>query len=230
MLKLFQNASWPLTWEQNPERVVIESERPLAVLSSAVYGGEKKTARRLINRHVPLSYLTPDPGREIEDWLVQANIVPEETVVLLTAADVDCGCLRVIEEETFRLAVFVTAGVSNAARAGQSYPVFWHAPSRQPGTINLIIVIDGKMTEAAMVNAVITATEAKAAALQDLHIKDANGRQATGTTTDAIIIAATQTALAGYTHAYAGVTTPLGNAIGQAVYHSVREVVARSRR
>jgi adenosylcobinamide hydrolase len=228
MQKLFQNGSWLLTWEQTPERVMVASERPLTVLSSAVYGGEKKTALRLINRHVPLSYAASDPEGEIAGWLLRSNLDPEESVVLLTAADIDRGCLRVIEEKTFRLAVFATAGVSNAARAGEAYPVFWHHSDLRPGTINLMIVIDGKMTAAAMINAVMTATEAKAAVLQDLHVKDAHGKQATGTTTDAVIIAATQMELAGYTHVYAGVTTPLGNAIGQAVSASVRQAVAGS--
>ena len=43
------------------------------------------------------------------------------------------------------------------------------ASSLYPGTINTIVVIEGSLTDAAMVNAVITATEAKAAALQALN-------------------------------------------------------------
>ncbi len=81
-----------------------------------------------------------------------------------------------------------------------------------------------------MVNTVITVTEAKAAALQELDVKDGEGRVATGTTTDAVMIASTQRRREGYVHAYAGAASPLGQAVGQAVREAVREAVLRERR
>jgi iron complex transport system ATP-binding protein len=229
MPELFGDSSWPLRWEVNQERLLIESAKPLAALSSAVYGGGEKRVRRIVNRHVSLSYSADDPLREIRSWLNQKKLEAKETVVLLTAAHVNEGSWCFVEEKTFRLAVFSTAGVSNAARAGNRYPVFWHKPAGSPGTINLILLIDGSLTPSAMVNAVITATEAKAAALHDLRITDRKGQPATGTTTDAIAVAATQITLDGYVHAYAGVSSPLGSAIGQAVYQTVREAIEKGR-
>ncbi|MOA56005.1 Adenosylcobinamide amidohydrolase [compost metagenome] len=73
-------------------------------------------------------------------------------------------------------------------------------------------------------NAVITATEAKTAALQELGITEkANGLSATGTTTDAIVIGVSQDASWNAVHAYAGAATTIGCAIGEAVYASVLE-------
>ena len=84
------------------------------------------------------------------------------------------------------------------------------------------------MTAAAMVNAVITATEAKAAALQDLGIVDPlHNAAATGTTTDAIVIAVSQSDRYGVRHAYAGSATTIGSAIGKAVYDTVYEAAAQ---
>lgn len=75
-----------------------------------------------------------------------------------------------------------------------------------------------------MVNAIITATEAKTAALQQLGIiEQANGQAATGTTTDAIVIGVSQAASWNALHAYAGVATTIGCAIGEAVYDTVLE-------
>lgn len=85
-----------------------------------------------------------------------------------------------------------------------------------------MIVIDGELSESAMVNAVITATEAKTAALQKLGIVErANGESATGTTTDAIAIAVTQNMSWGVKHVYAGSATSLGCMLAEAVYRSV---------
>ena len=58
------------------------------------------------------------------------------------------------------------------------------------GTVNLILVTNAALSEAAMARAIITATEAKTAAFQDLNIKSTYSPhlQATGTGTDNIIV------------------------------------------
>ncbi|SFJ63030.1 Adenosylcobinamide amidohydrolase [Thermoflavimicrobium dichotomicum] len=78
-----------------------------------------------------------------------------------------------------------------------------------------------------MVNAVITATEAKSATLQDLSIMDRDGHIATGTNTDAIAIAVTQQPIGDYVHEYAGVSSPLGQAIGELVYQTVYQTAQK---
>lgn len=114
---------------------------------------------------------------------------------------------------TLHVSAWVTVGLGNKARAGAELP----AASLYPGTINTIIVIDGQLTDAAMVGAVITATEAKAAALQSLGI-EVHGLPATGTTTDAVLIATT---CRGHLYSYAGTATALGYMIGRTVYEAI---------
>lgn len=117
------------------------------------------------------------------------------------------------ETHTLHVCAWVTVGLGNKARAGAELP----AASLYPGTINTIIVIDGQLTDAAMVNAVITATEAKAAALQSLGVV-VDGQPATGTSTDAVLIATT---CLGHLYSYAGTATALGYMIGRTVYEAI---------
>jgi len=81
----------------------------------------------------------------------------------------------------------VTAGAErNALRTGKDEGRYY-----EPGTINLLLLTNMKLTFRAMTRAVITATEAKIAALQDLDVRSFQiGRvhQATGTGTDNIIV------------------------------------------
>ncbi|MFB7817259.1 adenosylcobinamide amidohydrolase [Paenibacillus chitinolyticus] len=114
------------------------------------------------------------------------------------------------------VSAWVTVGYSNMARAGRGLPV----SALFPGTINIIVAVEGELTDEAMVNAVITATEAKAAALQDLGVALEDGSGATGTTTDAVLIASTQR---GRLHRYAGTATYLGHMIGRSVYEAAMQ-------
>ena len=98
----------------------------------------------------------------------------------------------------------------------------------RPGTINIILLVDGNVTESAMAGALVTATEAKAAALQDLEVTDPGGNVATGTSTDAVVIARIRR-MGGPVHLYAGTVSPFGRAVARAVYDAVAEAVLRER-
>ena len=60
----------------------------------------------------------------------------------------------------------------------------------KPGTINIILLTNVSLTWGAMARAIMTATEAKTAALQDLNYKSTPSPQiqATGTGTDNMIV------------------------------------------
>ncbi|MFC4546495.1 adenosylcobinamide amidohydrolase [Paenactinomyces guangxiensis] len=227
MKPVFAQSSWPICYQVTSEMIQIHSDRPLRVLTSAIMGGEEQAATLILNRHVQKSYCPPDPEAEVKEWLNGKRISTKGTVVLLTAAYVDQADFRVQASDGFRIAVWATAGVGNAARAGVEG--MDDSPGK-PGTINLVLVIDGELTQAAMVNSIITATEAKSAALQDLAVTDSAGNIATGTTTDAIVVAATQQRVGSVLHRYAGVASPLGQVIGRLVYRAVREAVLNEKR
>ena len=87
-----------------------------------------------------------------------------------------------------------------------------------PGTINTIVVVDANPDPPALVNAVMTATEVKTLALHEAGLRDAEGRPATGTSTDAVVIAATGR---GGDIRFGGPASELGWSIAQAVYKAL---------
>ena len=81
----------------------------------------------------------------------------------------------------------VTAGVeSNAVRMSVDEGRFY-----EPGTINVIIMTNMKLSSRARTRAIISATEAKTAAMEDLDVRSSvspQRNQATGTGTDEVLV------------------------------------------
>jgi adenosylcobinamide amidohydrolase len=138
---------------------------------------------------------------------------------LLTAVKLHKVRLVYLQEEGLGVGALVTAGVSNAACAGVTKPY-----AHRVGTINTILLLDARLTRAAMLNAVITATEAKTAILREMDVRTPENEPATGTSTDTVTVAATGS---GKLQSYAGPVTTLGwlmaRAVRQAVHDSILE-------
>jgi iron complex transport system ATP-binding protein len=119
----------------------------------------------------------------------------------------------------------VTAGVGNAIDASLADRHSW---SSAPGTINTWIFVNGHLAEEAYIHSIVTATEAKVKALHDLRVLDkVTNTCATGTSTDSILIAATQR---GAKLQYAGTITPLGKLISRGVYDCTVEALTNNRK
>jgi adenosylcobinamide amidohydrolase len=207
-----------LAWAER--HLVLTAEEPLQTANSSLFAGGFQRCSHIINRHVDSTYNPDDPEIEMRDYIRALSLPPDLTAGLMTAVDLRDAVGICAEHRDFRLFVLATVGVRNASRAGVRYePLF---PAYHPGTINTIVLLDAAVTPGAMLNAFITITEAKTAALLQEKVMDADGRQATGTTTDAVLVAATQDASWGVTHRYMGVSTEIGSALGQAVYEAVR--------
>jgi adenosylcobinamide hydrolase len=203
------------------DRIETSTPELVYVLSSAVHPGGFSYANHIVNWKVPLAYQGHDPVRDLILQCEKWGCDPAGTIGLMTAAKLTHASMKEIAGDRFNLLCCTTVGTRNAARAGLPRSTF---SAYAAGTINTILLIDGQMTESAMVNAIITATEAKSAALQQLGItEEANGQLATGTTTDAIVIGVSQAAAWDALHAYAGAATTIGCAIGEAVYETVLE-------
>ena len=76
----------------------------------------------------------------------------------------------------------------------------------------MLAVLPERLSDAALVNAVATAAEAKAQALRDL------GHDATGTATDAVCIACPDT---GRPHAFGGPRSLWGSRLARAVHRAI---------
>lgn len=201
---------------QTFEMITIRTDIPFKTFSSAVIGAGFRWGRTFVNRHVNKNYHANDVEAEFSAYLTEHQIDREETIAMMTAAYLEDVCMKKYDDGTLKLLVVVTAGVSNAVDASRAYSVEHFAQTI--GTINTWVFIEGTLTEEAFVQAIMTATEAKAKAMHDEHILDPDTNTiATGTSTDSLLIAASQT---GEHHPYAGTITQLGKAIGKNVYEA----------
>lgn len=219
--EVYASEAWPgLKLVLGERHLMLEAPQTMDGLSSAVYGGGFGQLRRMVNIYVDRHYRCDDPARDIAELLGQWGYPSEATAGLLTAVPMRYAAVAEEQGDDFTVFCCATAGASNAARAGvqrTTFPASW-----TPGTINVLLAVDGRLTPAAMVNAVMTATEAKTAALGDLGVLDAeNGLAATGTTTDAVALGVSQRADWPLLHAYAGTATDLGGTVGRLVYAAV---------
>jgi len=116
----------------------------------------------------------------------------------------------------------ITAGLGNAVDITRA---FHRMEQYHAGTINTWVLINGRLSDEALFQAMISTTEAKVKALADEGITDpTTGTQATGTSTDSLLIAATEE---GDYHQYAGPITMLGKVIGYGVYETMREAIRK---
>ena len=168
------------------EAVLVTARAPLAVLSSAVVGGGLAQARALVNLHVPKNFRCDPPEAPLTDF-VRRRGVPLPYVGFLTSAWTEKA--EVAEEAGRGVAALavVTVGLGNRVAAGLS-PA---APVTAPSTINVIVVVDADVSPAALVNAALTVTEVKTAVLGERGVACPDGGLATGTSADAVAIAAT---------------------------------------
>jgi adenosylcobinamide hydrolase len=170
--------------EVSAEAVVVTSATPLTVLSSAVAGGGLGPARSIVNLHVD-KHCPWDAAELRLDAFAARRRLPEPWVGLLTAAWTEHARVAVEEAHGVRALVAVTVGLSNPEAAGRSA-----AAGVAPGTINTLAVVDADVAAAALVNLVITLTEVKALVLAEAGVV-CEGHVASGTSTDAVVVAAT---------------------------------------
>ena len=186
------------------------------VLSSSPVGGGLRHARYILNMHVDKGYNQPEPSRDLIACAYKHGI--QETFIgMMTAAYLEKARLAIEQSEGLIVCSLLTAGLSNACTAGITPP----APVR-PGTINCVLLVDASLSQAALVNAVITATEAKCDSLRRLNKYTAEGDFATGTSTDTIVVATTGE---GNPLPYAGPATLVGWLIARAVRRSLGEAL-----
>lgn len=206
------------------EMITLAAPITLRTMSSGVTGSGTGWHQTFVNRHVSHQYHHEDHLAEMTAYLRTHGFEPSETVGMMTAVYVDTVASRFLQGDEFSLFVVVTAGVGNAVDASLAER---HSSAPRPGTINTWIFVNGHLAEEAFIHAIVTATEAKVKALHELDVKDTvTDTLATGTSTDSILIAATQR---GILLPYAGTITPLGKLIARGVYDCTVEALENSR-
>lgn len=212
------------------QSLVIDLGQRRRILSSAPRGGGFVRARYVINhqvdanprpRHRSADQPVPvcergDPARYL--GLVAKKVgVTHDCVGLMTAVPI--RRLVALREQAERLWVegFFTAGVTNAVRVGDPIGTE-HAYG--PGTINMVLVTNARLTCSAMVCAVQVVTEAKTAALFRANVPCWRGRPgATGTGTDATVIVCGD----GPSLKFSGTHTRIGMMLGRLVLRGLQK-------
>jgi adenosylcobinamide hydrolase len=196
------------------------------VLASAPQGGGFGHACYIMNHQVePDAHSDqgfPDPARYLRRLASRLGI-RGGTVGLMTAVPMTQVVMARVSTDRLWVECFATIGVTNAVRVG-AWPV---SPLRQkngetkPGTINLILITNAHLSGAAMVTAVQVVTEAKTGVLLGHPVLKSSGNpRATGTGTDAVVIACRLRGQ-GAPLIYSGTHTVIGALIGRAVTRCV---------
>ncbi|MCE7791606.1 adenosylcobinamide amidohydrolase [Salipaludibacillus sp. CUR1] len=207
---------------QNEGLIHIEFNEPLRTISNGVTGEGIQWLNHFCNFHVNNNYDGGEPVDDMTNWMKNQGIPPEKAAGMMTAVKLEDMVLLEKEYEEIRLLAMVTAGAGNAVDITSEE---LDSEIGKIGTINIMVFLDSHFTDGALVNACLSATEAKTKALQDLNIKDPyTGTIATGTSTDSLLIGTTQK---GERTPYAGSGTIAGKAIGTAVYDAVTGAVRK---
>ena len=194
--------TWPvLVWAPGPG---------WRTVSSGLVGGGLGSRGWWLDAQVDKEYFHPDPVAHAAEIAAGLGLPPDAGVAMLTAADVS------------RWTQVEDAGVTVAATVGLGLPVLAAVPPEvaaseadEPvGTINLLVVVPVPLSDAALVNAVVTATEAKAQALAEA------GLRATGSSSDAVCVACPDPAQA-EPEPYGGPRSLWGARIARAVHAAV---------
>lgn len=183
---------------------------PVRGIASGPFGGGLGERHWLINATVHRDYERQDPDVHLAQLAADLGLTGPGAG-MLTAVDVteavsvDDGGVRVV------------------ATVGLGYPTWAAAPDEAAptvGTINIVAFVPVPLTDAALVNAVATATEAKAQALLELSVKG------TGTASDAIFVGCALP-IAAPVEPFGGPRSPWGARLARAVHAAVGEGTVR---
>lgn len=181
-------------------------------ISSAPAGGGLGLCSWVLNAPVPLSYARRDPQAHVASLAAVLGL-KGPGVGMLTAAQVEAvRCAGDLDDCGVQVAATVGLRVPTWAAAETVGLADASAAAGHPGTINVVAYVPQRLSDAALVNAVGTLTEAKSQALWDA------GVDGTGTATDAVCICCPDTGVAAD---FAGPRSEWGARLAVAVHAAV---------
>jgi len=167
------------------EAVVVTASEPLTVLSSAFVGGGFAAAHAIVNLHVRKNIAEAETDGLLSRF-VERREIRGTWVGLLTSAWTENAVVAEAAGSGMTALAVATVGLSNRITAGRTPLGAW-----APSTINTAVVVDAAPEPAALVNAVMTVTEVKTSLLASVDLRCDDGSVASGTSTDAVVVAAT---------------------------------------
>lgn len=203
------------------------------VLSTSLYnGGYHEDFTAVFNRDMTQGAGMPCEtfaDTYVESMRIVAQKIgldPNRTTGMGTAAQMENVSIESRSYKELTVTAIVTGGVeTNGGRVGDPASYYKTVP-KKCGTINIILVIDADLPPGILARALVTCTEAKTAALQELMADSRYSRGlATGSGTDqTIVVVNTDSPL--YFEG-AGKHSKLGELIGQSVMTAVKEALGK---
>lgn len=168
--------------ECDADLLTIRSDALLRIVSTAVHGGGLTHGRCIVSARVPSSYSGLEPALDIQELAAGRGLRPD--VGLMTAVDLSKARSATVASADVSAIAVVTAGLRRTWAAGSPL-----RPVAGPGTINVIVLLDAGLEDAAGLNLIATVTEAKVLTLARFGIVTEEGEPASGTATDAVVVA-----------------------------------------
>ncbi|WP_062560308.1 adenosylcobinamide amidohydrolase [Paracoccus aminovorans] len=187
--------------------LIADLGRPRRVLSFAPHRPGFRRARHVLWRQVRDADLAP--GFDATAWLAaeMAGIGHAAAVGMMTSRGLEHAVTATAGPAT----CLATVGLGNAERVGHRRAF----PRAGYGTINIAVLVEAGLTDAAMIEALSIAAQARTAAVLAAQVALPSGL-ATGTGTDCIALACDPGP-----ERFAGLHTELGEAVGHCVHDAV---------
>lgn len=213
--------------------IVIFFKGKRKVLSTSVFNGGYHEDYTAVYNHdakvaagMPCEMLAPTYTEHMQILSRRLGLDPERVTGMGTAADMENAVLETLSYKELTVSAIVTGGIeTNGGRVGD--PADYFKPLEKPnrsGTINIMLILDTDLPPGTLARALVTCTEAKTAAIQELmEGSNYSTGLATGSGTDTtIIVANSESAL--YLEG-AGKHSKLGELIGRVVKTAVKQAL-----
>lgn len=188
------------TVRREDDTLVVQFSGPRHVISTSwLNGGYRRDLSAVFNHQIPLDACDDcheNGGIEtyLETVAASMRLDPRGTCGLVTRAEMKNAVAVTARFRNLAVTAIVTAGIDkNGGRAGDPASYCEENGLFEPvgGTVNTVLVIGADLPEYALCRAVVTASEAKAVALQQLMARSLySSGIATGSGTDMIAIVA----------------------------------------
>ena len=201
------------------------------VSTSELNGGTCELYKSVFNQHLSQDRIDYLENHDVCEYLINEckalEIDSNYSTALITLAEMKNVSIVTKSFKNVEVTAISTAGVrTNASRAGDPASYWQEKGQYHFGTINIILLINVHLDKSTLLDAFMTATEAKTVALNNLKIPSqySNG-YATGTGTDGLCIFSNLDSDDKLTNA--GKHSKLGELIGKAVIESVTRAIGK---
>lgn len=225
-------------WHDSDKRTItIDFQGPRKVLSTSLLnGGYSEGLKQVFNHNSTdenggcMVMKGNTYGEHMSITAEELGYDIEAVTGMGTAARMENVALRVERFAQLTVTAIVTAGVEgNGGRVGdptEHYLTVDKALLHRPGTINIMLVIDADIPPGILARALVTCTEAKTAALQELMAGSLYSTGlATGSGTDQTLIIANPGSALYFESA--GKHSKLGELIGKAIVPALKEALEK---